>query len=92
MKSFRLYLPKESEQNVQCERWKHLFNMIDRIHNEVRVYISGIEFSENDAKYPLPYAVIEGKRVSFEHLYEMVLVKTGKAEDDYIPKEDNEQD
>ena len=92
MKSFRLYLPKESEQTVQSERWKHLFGMIDRIHNEVRVYISGIEFSEKDAKYPLPYAVIEGKRVSFEHLYEMVMIKTGKAEDGYIPKEEHGQD
>jgi len=89
MKSFKLYLPKESEQNVQTERWKHLFGMIDRIHNEVRVYISGIEFSEQDAKFPLPYAVIDSKRVSFEHLYKMVMINTGKAEDDYIPKEDH---
>jgi hypothetical protein len=87
MKQFRLYLPKESEHDVNCERWKHLFGMIDRIHNEVRVYISGIEFAEKDAKYPLPYAVIDKKRVSFEHLYEMVMIKTGKAEGDYIPKE-----
>ena len=87
MKQFKLYLPHEKDNNVKCERWKHLFVKIDSIHNEVRVYISGIEFSEKDAKYPLPYAVIDGKRISFEHLYKKVIINTGKAEDDYVPKE-----
>ena len=87
MKQFRLYLPPEQDHDVNCERWKHLFGMIDRIHNEVRMYLSGLEFSEKDAKYPLPYATIDGKRISFEHLYQKVIINTEKAEDDYIPKE-----
>lgn len=86
MRQYKLYLPSELKQDVICERWKHLFKMIDRQYQEVRVYTAGIEFSEKDAKHPLPYAVLDGKKKSFESLWKKIVVDTGKAEDEYVPK------
>lgn len=60
--------------------------MIDREFQEVRVYTAGIEFSEKDAKHPLPYAILDGKKKSFESLWKKIVVDTGKAEDEYVPK------
>jgi len=88
VRQYRLYLPSNDKQDVICERWKHLFKMIDRQYQEVRVYTAGIEFSEKDAKHPLPYAILDGKKKSFETLWDKIVVKTGKAEDDYVPKYD----
>lgn len=94
MRRIYLYLPPEKDQDVICERWKHLFKMIDRMTCEVRVYEAGLDFAKADAKYDLPYAVDcppnsdKFKRQSFESMWKKFIVNTGKAEDDYIPKYD----
>ena len=86
MRTYKLYLPSKSKQDVICERWKHMFKMIDREFQEVRVYEAGVDFSEKDAKHDLPYAVLDGKKKSFESLWEKIVVNTGRATDDYVPK------
>lgn len=94
MRKFYLYLPSEQDQDVQCERWKHLFKQIDREHCEVRVYTSGLDFQKSQAKHPLPYAVeikpnkTEGKKKSFESMWKMIMINTGKTDEDYIPQND----
>ena len=88
MREYKLYLPHPSEQTVQCERWIHLFKQIDREYQEVRVYIAGLDFSEKDAKYPLPYAVLDGKKKSFESLWKKIMINSGKTTEEYIPKND----
>ncbi len=81
MRQYKLYLPSESEQDVICQRWKHLFNMIDRENQEVRLYTAPFDFDESDAKYPLPYATLNGEKRSFDSLWDKIMVKTGYAEE-----------
>ena len=89
MRTYKLYLPSEDKQDVICARGEHLFRMIDREFQEVRVYTAGLDFSESDAKHPLPYAVLDGKKKSFESLWDKIIVKTGLARDDYVPNYDD---
>lgn len=86
---YYLYLPKESDQDVTCLRWKHLFGMIDREYQTVRIYTAGYEFHMDEAKYPLPYAVYNGKKRSFEYLYDKIMVKSEKDNSGWRPKYDN---
>jgi len=88
MREYKLYLPTPAKQDVVCERWKHLFNMIDREFQEVRVYTAGLDFSEKDAKHPLPYAILDGKRKSFESLWKKILIDSGKTTEEYVPNYD----
>lgn len=86
MKRFKLYLPTPDNQDIICERWKHLFNQIDREYQEVRILISGQDFpyATLDA---LPYGTLDGKKKSYENLYNIIMVESGLAEDEYIPKD-----
>ena len=86
MKRFKLYLPTPDNQDIICERWKHLFNQIDREYQEVRILVSGVDFpyATLDA---LPYATLDGKKKSYESLYNKIMVESGLAEDEYIPKD-----
>tara|TARA_B100001939_G_scaffold347752_1_gene370440 strand:+ start:1032 stop:1301 length:270 start_codon:yes stop_codon:yes gene_type:complete len=89
MRKFYLYLPPEKDQDVISERYKHLFNSIDRQLNEVRIYTQGLDFKQKEAKHPLPYGVLvdegekEGKKKSFESLWKLI-----KHEEEYIPNYD----
>ena len=69
MRSFKLYLPKRRYQEVDSMRLLHIFKSIDISENEVRVYIEGQDFFESDAPHPLPYATLDGKKKSYENLY-----------------------
>ena len=86
---YYLYLPKPSDQDVICERWKHLFGMIDREYQTVRVYTAGLEFHTDEAKHKLPYAVYNDKKMSFESLYEKIMVKSEKNKTGWRPNYDN---
>ena len=88
MKTSRLYLNPPHKQTVLDRRWEHLFKNIDRMYQEVRVLTAGLDFYQPEAKHPLPYATLDGKKKSFENIYKLVMVQTGKAEDEYIPKEE----
>jgi hypothetical protein len=89
VRKFFLYLPPEKDQDVICERYKHLFKSIPRQYNEVRIYTQGIEFSLKEAKYDLPYGVMveegetQGKKKSFESLWKLI-----KHDEEYIPNYD----
>ena len=78
----KLYLPREENQEVDSMRWLHMFKSIEiwedeENHipngNERRIYIEGLDFYENEAKYPLPYATLNGKKKTMENFYEEVL-------------------
>ena len=86
MKEYKLYLPTPANQDIICERWKHLFNKIDREFQEVRILTAGFDFpySTLDA---LPYATMDGKKKTYENLYNIIMVDSGLAEDEYIPKD-----
>ena len=68
--SYKLYLPAEWEQDVYCERYEHMINTIDRVENEVRVYVCGLDFTYKDIpqESSLPFVTIDGKRKSYENL------------------------
>ena len=86
MKKFKLYLPTPDNQDIICERYKHLFKKIDTEFQEVRVMTAGFDFpySTLDA---LPYATRDGKKKSYENLYKIIMIDSGLAEDDYVPKD-----
>jgi len=88
MKKFRLYLNPPHKQSVQDRRWEHLFKNIDREFQEVRTLVAGLDFYQPEAKHPLPYATLDGKKKSFENLYKTIMVDSGLTDDDYIPKEE----
>lgn len=88
MKTYRLYLNPPHKQTVVDRRWEHLFKNIDRMYQEVRVLTAGLDFYQPEAKHPLPYATLDGKKKSFENIYKIIMVDSGKSTDDYIPKED----
>tara|TARA_B100000900_G_C20182282_1_gene554384 strand:+ start:95 stop:286 length:192 start_codon:yes stop_codon:yes gene_type:complete len=48
---------------------EHIFKSIDNVNNEVRIYVEGQDFYTPDAKHPLPYATIDGKKKSMENLF-----------------------
>jgi len=48
---------------------EHIFKSIDNEKNEVRIYIEGSDFYASDAKHPLPYATIDGKKKSMDNLF-----------------------
>tara|TARA_B100000929_G_scaffold271008_1_gene241600 strand:+ start:627 stop:926 length:300 start_codon:yes stop_codon:yes gene_type:complete len=93
MRLYKLYLPAEKDQDIICQRWIHLFGEIDVQYQDVRIYVAGADFRLIDAKHPLPYAVMidhgetKGKKKSFENMYKHILIDSGIAEDDYIPKD-----
>ena len=93
MRLYKLYLPAEKDQDIICQRWIHLFGQIDVQYQDVRIYVAGADFQKIDAKHPLPYAVMidhgetKGKKKSFENMYKHILIDSGIAEDDYIPKD-----
>ena len=71
MKSFKLYLPnpKYTKWDVDCLRMEHIFKSIDNVNNEVRIYIEGSDFYQNESKHQLPYATIDGKKKSMDNLF-----------------------
>ena len=71
MKSFKLYLPNPRyvKYDVDCLRMEHIFKSIDNVNNEVRIYVEGQDFYTSDAKHPLPYATIDGKKKSMDNLF-----------------------
>ena len=92
MRKYYLYLPEKKEQDVDSDRWMHLFSQIDRMYQEVRIYTAGVDFQKVKAKYPLPYAVFidhnqeEGKKKSFENMWNMIMIDSGKTDEEYRPK------
>ena len=48
---------------------EHIFKSIDNVNNEVRIYVEGQDFHTPDAKHPLPYATIDGKKKSMDNLF-----------------------
>ncbi len=75
MNKFRLYLPQAQDQDVHCERWKHLFRQINIEYNEVRIYEQGLDFAKIDLAWDkeLPYATMNGKKKAFENLWILLL-------------------
>ena len=88
MKKFYLYLNAPQRQTVQDRRWNHLFNNIDRMYQEVRVFVAGLDFYEPEKKHPLPYATLDGKKKSYTNLYTKIMIDKGKIDDGYIPEEE----
>lgn len=92
MRKFYLYLPEKKEQDVDSDRWMHLFSQIDRMYQEVRIYTAGIDFQKAKAKHKLPYAVFidhnetEGKKKSFENMWEKIMINSGKTDEEYRPQ------
>ena len=62
---------------------EHIFKSIDNVNNEVRIYVEGQEFYTPDAKHPLPYATIDGKKKSMENLFKEAIGEK-KHHDDTI--------
>ena len=87
MKSFKLYLPPESEQDIICERWIHMFQMVDKVNNEKRIYTAGLDFAKSDSNHKLPYGVIDGKKSSFESCWKQIVTEEDITSDGYIPKD-----
>ena len=48
MRKIQLFMPIEKDQDVICERWKHLLKKIDREFCEVRTYVVGVDLSKSD--------------------------------------------
>ncbi len=67
--SYKLYLPVEHEQDVYCERYRHMLGTIDIVENEVRIYICGTDFTYRDiGEQSLPFVTVNGKSKSYENL------------------------
>ena len=67
--SYKLYLPAPREQDVYCDRYQHMLDTVDRIENEVRVYICGLDFTYKDiGETPLPFVTLNGKIKSYSNL------------------------
>ena len=58
--------------------------MIDREFQEVRVILQDSIFQRRMQNIHLPYAVLDGKKKSFESLWDKIIVNTGLARDDYV--------
>lgn len=89
MRKVHVYLPPIPEQDVECERWKHLCSQIDRVFCEVRIFTCGLDFQKSEAKAVLPYCIEqapngEPKVVEFEEVFQRHIINTGKSEDGYI--------
>jgi len=81
MKEYKLYLDPEKQQDLISVRWKHLFEQIDRENQSVRVYIAGVDIPRKDLRTKPPYATLNDEPLRFGDAFEMIMVKTGKAED-----------
>lgn len=81
MKEYKLYLDPEIQQDLISDRWKHLFNQIDRENQTVRVYIAGVDVPRKELRTKPPYATLNDEPLRFADAFEMIMVKTGKAED-----------
>ena len=62
---------------------EHIFKSIDNVNNEVRIYVEGQDFYTPDAKHPLPYATIDGKKKSMDNLFKEAIGEK-KHHDDAI--------
>lgn len=84
MKSYKLYLPLHPKDEIFCQRFEHLFRMIDREYQEVRIYKIGIDVDKDDVPpYPAtpPFALVDDELITFQDLFHEVMVKSGRAED-----------
>jgi len=81
MKEYKLYLDPEIQQDLISDRWKHLFNQIDRENQTVRVYIAGVDIPRKELRTKPPYATLNDEPLRFADAFELIMVKTGKAED-----------
>lgn len=81
---YHLYLPLNSDDDIFCQRFVHLFNSIDREFQEVRIYKIGIDIDKDDVPpYPAtpPFALHNDELINFQDLFHKVMVKSGRAED-----------
>ena len=81
MKEYKLYLEPEKQQDVLSFRWKHLFDQIDRENQSVRVYIAGIDIPRKELRMKPPYTTLNDEPLRFADAFELIMVRTGKAED-----------
>ena len=81
MSEYCLYLPREKDQDVMSERYKHIMKQIDHNYHGVRIYIKGLDFHDDKEK-PLPFATIDGKAKSFDNFWEEVIGER-KLDEDY---------
>ncbi len=98
MRKIQLFMPIEKDQDVICERWKHLLKKIDREFCEVRTYVVGVDLSKSDLhpkwqEETLPFCVEtkpnqQPKKRSFESMWKTYILEQDKAEDEYIPDYD----
>ena len=69
VESYKLYLPVEQEQDVYCDRYRHMLGTLDIVENEVRTYICGVDFTYKDiGEQSLPFVTINGKAKSYENV------------------------
>ena len=81
MKSYKLYLPLHPEDEMFCTRFEHLFKMIDREYQEVRVYAMNRLTKDDSTSCNTTIATVDGELITFGDLFHEVMVKSGRAED-----------
>lgn len=81
MKEYKLFLEHTKENDVEALRWKHLFANIDRMYQSVRTYIVGVDIPRSEVNQKCPYATLDGRPLGFTEAFELIMVKTEKAED-----------
>ena len=67
------YLFNEAQQGVQDMRIQHMLKTLDPKEHEVRIFILGQDFHQSDVEHPLPFATLDGKKKSFDNLWNEVI-------------------
>jgi len=87
--SYKLYLPTEREQDVYCDRYRHMLDLIDREVDEVRIYICGLDFTYKDiGETPLPFVTLNGKVKSYENICKHLKLPHLIDKPNYLVKEE----
>ena len=75
MKQIHAYLNPKDEQGIEDMRIQHLLNSLDKMDNEIRIYIQGLDF-QKAALHPhheVPFITIDGKKKSFDNAWQEIL-------------------
>lgn len=87
--SYKLYLPAEREQDVYCDRYKHMLNTVDRVEHEVRIYVCGLDFTYKDiGETPLPFVTLNGKVKSYKNFCKHLELPHLVDKPNYLVKEE----
>ena len=67
------YVFNEAQQGVEDMRIIHMLKTLNPKEHDVRIYVLGQDFHKVDVEHELPFATLDGKKKSFDNLWNEVI-------------------